>query len=384
MALSQEQQAVELISRAKRILIVTREHAPVDALSSVVAVLSYLKKMQKQADAVIPGFDPSQAPKFLTGISEVRPRIGAVRGFEIAVDVRQSPLHELTYDVKDGKLTVNLVPESGEWSPHDVTFKHGRDRYDLVIAVDCPDMISLGPLFQEHADFLYRTTVVNIDRDPGNEHWGQLNLVDLTAVATTEILYGMFERWNRHLLDEDIATALLAGMIGKTQSFRTQNVTPKTLQIASALIAIGAKREDIVHGLWRTRTVPTLKLWGKALSRLEQDRERGIVWSTLARQDFLDAGAGDNALEGIVSELVAYAPEAKVVVLVYETTSAPVHGACVSIHVSPPYSAQELGRVFGAHGARDRVEFCLAPGTPLVEGTKMVVDRLRETLRATK
>jgi hypothetical protein len=32
-----------------------------------------------------------------------------------------------------------------------------------VIAVDAPDMASLGNLFRDKADFLYRTTVINID-----------------------------------------------------------------------------------------------------------------------------------------------------------------------------------------------------------------------------
>lgn len=384
MAFSQEQQAVELITRAKRILVIAKQDASVDATASVLALLSFLKKLNKEADAVIPGFDIQNTPKFLSGANALRSEIGAVRSFEITLDVTKTPMREITYDVRDSNLIVNVVPEHGEWSPADVTLKHGADRYDLVIALDAPDMSSLGELFQNHADFLYRTPVINIDRDPGNEHWGQLNIVDLTAVSSSEILYGVFERWNKNLIDEHIATALLAGMIAKTQSFRTQNVTPKTLTAASLLIAMGAKREEIVHGLWRTRTVPTLKLWGKALSRLEQDRDLGLVWSTLTRADFVEAGAGDTALDGIVSELMSYAPEAKVVVLIYETESAHATGACVTIHASAPYSAQELGRPFGAQGSHGKISFCLTPGQHLIEGTQMVIDRIRETIRATK
>jgi len=384
MAFSQEQQAIELITRAKRILIVTKKDAGVDAVASTLALYSFLKKLHKETDAVISGFDAQSAPKFLSGTRDLRSEIGAVRSFEIALDVTKTPMREITYDVRDSKLIVNVVPEHGEWSPADVSFKHGADRYDLVIALDASDMASLGELFQKHADFLYRTPIINIDRDPGNEHWGQLNIVDLTAVSSSEILYGVFERWNKHLIDEPIATALLTGMIAKTQSFRTQNVTPKTLQTASQLIAMGAKREEIVHGLWRTRTVPTLKLWGKALSRLEQDRDLGLVWSTLTREDFVDAGAGDTALDGIVSELMSYAPEAKVVVLIYETETSHATGACVTIHTTAPYSAQELGRPFGAQGSHDKISFCLTPGQPLVEGTQMVIDRIRQTIQATK
>jgi len=383
MAFSNEQQAIDLITKSKRILVATKEHAPVDAQASVSAVLAFLKKFGKEADAVLPSLETSRVPHFLPQRENLKSSIGAMRAFQLSLDVTQTPLSELLYDVKDGKLEITVVPKRGEWSPKDVSFRHGNDRYDLVIAVDAVDMASLGTLFREHADFLYRTPVINIDRDPGNEHWGQVNLVDLTAVSTTEVLHGIFERWNKQLVNDEIATALLTGMIAKTNSFRTSNVTPKTLQTASQLIAMGAKREEIVHGLWRSRTVPMLKLWGRALSRLEQDRNFGLVWSVLTRQDFVETGAHENALNGVVSELVSYSPEAKVVVLVSDSEDAK-KGALVSIHAVPPYSAQELGRAFGANGTRDCVEFHLTPGEPLVEGLKKVLDRLRETLNATK
>lgn len=383
MALTQVQQATELIQRSKRILIVTRQPETTDALAACVAVSLFLNKQQKAADAVIPDFDAKQAPAFLKteGLKTI---LGAVRSFEISVDVNLNPLDQLHYDVKDGRLLIDIVPKSGEWSPKDVTFRHGQDRYDLVIALDCPDVHALGSLFADHADFLYRTPILNIDRDPGNEYWGQINLVDLTAVSTTEILYRLFAEWNRNLIDEDIATALLAGMISKTQSFRTSNVTPQTLQTASELIAMGARREEIVHGLWRTRTVPTLRLWGRALSRLEQDRESGLVWTSLTRQDFIEAGADERALDGIVRELVSYAPDAKVIVIAHERQQNGRPEVKITIHVQPPHSAQELGRIFGVSGSRETVEFSLPSPTTLMEGTATVVDRLRQVMRAIK
>jgi bifunctional oligoribonuclease and PAP phosphatase NrnA len=384
MALTHEQQAVELVTRAKRILLTTREHATPDALASVAALLLFLKKLNKPFVATVPGFDLAKAPAFLPGTPDIQASTGAMRAFEFVLDVTQTTLSELYYDVRDGKLTVSVIPQSGEWTPKDVSFRSGEDRYDLVIALDCPDMASTGELFRDHADFLYRTPVINIDRDPGNEHWGQLNLVDLTAVSTTEILYNLFDGWNRNFIDADIATALLTGMISKTQSFRSMNVTPKTLQTASQLIALGGRREEIVHGLWRTKTVPTLKLWGRALSRLEQDKRHNLVWTILTRHDFLESGTDDRALEGIVSELVSYAPEAKISLLVHEPDDATLNGACVTIHVSPPFSAQEIGRVFGAQGTRERVTFRLAPGKPLREQVDEVIQKIQEVLGSVK
>jgi phosphoesterase RecJ-like protein len=379
MALTPQQQALEQITRAKRILVVTKEHAPNEASASASACALFLQAMGKQVDTVVPGADRSAVPAFLPNASGLRSSIGAMRAFNIALDVKEVPLGELMYDVKDGVLNITVVPKHGEWTPKHLSFKHGEDRYDLVIALDAPDMQSLGELSRTHADFLYRTTVINIDCDAANEHWGQINIVDLNAVSTTEVLFGLFDTWNRHLVNADIATALLAGMIAKTKSFRTPNVTPKTLTTASQLVAAGARREEIVHGLWRTRTVPILKLWGRALSRLEQDRDRGIVWTSLSRQDFLETGAGSDSLDDVTGELIAYAPDAKVVVFVYETETA--DGVMVSIHATGSFSAAELSRPFGGTGTRERAVFKLQEKVPLLEATKTVIERLRETIK---
>jgi bifunctional oligoribonuclease and PAP phosphatase NrnA len=380
MALNATQQAQELITRATRILVVTRDRAPVDALAAGVACGLFLKKLGKQADVVVPGFDAKSGPTYLRGANDVRGTVGAMRSFHVTLDVSKVSLSELMYDVKDGKLEITVVPKEKEWHPNDVSFKHGEDRYDLVIALDCPDMLSLGPVAREHADFLYRTHIINIDCGSTNEHWGQVNLVDMNAVATTEVLFNLFETWNRNLIDEDMATAFLTGMIAKTKSFRTPNVTPKTLATSSQLIAMGARREEIVNGLWRTRSVATLKLWGHALARLNQDRDIGLVWSVLSHESFLKAGASPDQLEDVIDELIGYAPEAKVFALIYE--SEPGKGICVTIAAQPPRSAAELGRTFGASGTRDRASVCMT-NVSLIDASKTVIDRLREAMKAT-
>lgn len=378
MALTPAQQAASHIDRARQILLVTKEHASVDALASVIAFAHILTKMGKSFDVLVPGIDVKTIPPFLKPPCEIRKEIGAMRAFHLTVNVKDIPLSELMYDVKDGKLDVTLVPKHGEWSPQDVAFKHGDDRYDLIVAVDVPDRQSLGALARDQADFIYRTAVINFDCNPANESWGQVNLVDVNAVSTTEVL----RKWIAAAaptvtVDEPLATALLTGMIAKSKSFRTPNVTPKTLSTASELIALGAKREEIVHGLWRNRDVATLKLWGRTLSRLEQDRDLGLIWATLAENDFVETGAAVEKLEGVVEELLGYAPEAKVVALITQREKA-LH---VSLYAIPPFSAVELARPFQGSGSRERAHFIVQDGSNLVESSRQIIYRLRATLQ---
>lgn len=380
MALTAQQQAIELISRAKNILVTTTEHATIDATAAVISVGLLLQKLNKTFDLIIPGFDPKSLPSFLTTALEIRPHVGALRAFHLRVKVKDVPLSELMYDVRDGQLDITLIPKQGSWTPQDVAFVNGDERYDLIIAVDAQDMASLGAIARENADFLYRTTILNIDCHSTNEHWGQINLVDLNAVSTTEVIYDWLTQWNAQMIDETLATALLTGMIARTKSFRTPNVTPKTLNASSQLITLGARRDLINQGLWRNHSISTLKLWGRALSRLEEDRELGLVWTTLSENDFLESGAGGAALDGIVDELIAYAPSAKLVAVVSQEKSE----IRVSLHAQPPRSAAELARPFGGNGTRERATFPFHESTSLLEATQKIVERLKETLKATK
>lgn len=378
MALTSSQQAIEHISRAKHILVVTSDHPTIDALSAAVAVGLWLKGLNKTFDIVASG-GPSELPFFLSRDISVRDAIGAVRAFHVRVDVSKTPLAELMYDAKNGALDITLVPKHGSWSPQDVAFSHGQDRYDLVIALGTPDAKSLGILAKEQADFLYRTTVINVDHHAANEHWGQINLVNPNAISTTECLFHWFDEWNKSRIDTPIATALLAGMIAETKGFRTPNVTPQTLAASASLMSRGAEKGKIHDALWRTRSVGTLKLWGRILSRLEQDREIGLVWAIVSDSDVLESGGQKEMLDGVVDELISYAPEAKVVMLISQEKN----GISVSLHASSPSSAADIARTLGGQGTRERATATLSASS-LQEGANVAITRVKDAMRLMK
>jgi phosphoesterase RecJ-like protein len=378
MALKPEQQAVELIGRAKNILLVTREQASTDAIASVLALGLVLKKLNKTFDAVIPGLDPKQIPSFLPSGIDILPSPSGLRSFRIKLNVKEVPLSELMYDVKDGQLEITVIPKSGGWTPHDLSFSHGEEHYDLVITVDTPDMASLGSLFRDQADFLYKTTVINIDCNSQNEYWGQVNMVDLNCVSVTECMYRFLNKWNAGHINADVATAILSGMISRTRSFRSTNVTPKTLQAASKLVELGARRAEIVQGLWRNQTVSTLRLWGRALTHLKQDIELGLVWSVLTERDFLEAGAKREALDGVVEELISASPEAKVVALLSEARE----GVRVDVYAKAPQNAAEISRPFNGTGTRERASFTWDGPSDLTDDTNKIIEKLKEVMNS--
>ena len=108
-------------------------------------------------------------------------------------------------------------------------------------------------------------------------------------------------------------------MIAATHSFRTKNVKPQALSLASKLMHIGADREYIIERLYRTKTLATLKLWGQALNHLEHRQDLGLVSTLLTREDFIRSGASEYDLYDIIDELIANSPEAKMILLLHES-----------------------------------------------------------------
>jgi nanoRNase/pAp phosphatase (c-di-AMP/oligoRNAs hydrolase) len=282
------------------------------------------------------------------------------------------------------KLRIHVTPKEGGFAPADVASEHKDYKYDLVVTLDTPEYGALGSLFSDHAEFFYARPVANIDHAPSNERFGNMNLVDITASSCCEAVYGLCAADGQHFLDPDMATCLLTGIISKTHSFKTATVTPRTLDIASRLMAAGARREDIVSNLYRTRSIAALKLWGRALARIKYDAELRTARTVLVRQDFIHAGAKEEDLTGVVEELIANSPEAEIIALIYEQDAAHAPSGVDSIcAIVTSDTHGDVAGMFAAlkpDGDRKIARLCF-PGGAIVEAEKTVLEAIRTALK---
>lgn len=392
MALTDDKQFMTAALAAEHILITFRKDFTPDAVGASLALARTLEKRGKKVDVAADGFAAPKTLAFLPGADRIKPALHGMRKFVISLDMSKTKIDELSYEVQGDKLKIHVTPKQGGFAPTDVSAEHKDYKYDLVVAIDTPDYQSLGGLFTDHADFFYARPVANIDHDPANERYGNLNLVDVTAASCCEAVYGLCAADGQHFLDPDTATCLLAGIISKTKSFKTPSVSPRTLDIASQLMAAGARRGDIVANLYRTRTIAALKLWGRALARLKHDAATRTAWTVLVRQDFAHAGAKESDLAGVVEELIMNAPEAEVVALIYEhepsvatgaTTdgqamTAPVVRALIATETHP--NALALVSALKPEGDRRTARVQMS-GTGIVDAEKAVIETIRTAVR---
>jgi bifunctional oligoribonuclease and PAP phosphatase NrnA len=325
--LSAHQQIFEQIKKAKNILITFSADWNGDNLGSALAFYLFLKKIGKKVEIISSKAEDGSVAEargkifsFLPGFAEIKRIVRELNKFVISLNLTNAKIKGVKYRLEASEAKFIITPLSGNFSAEDIKVETESSKYDLIIILDTPDMESLGRLFAENTQFFYATPIINIDHHSANEEYGQINLVQINAVATAEIIYSLFESYEENLFDADIATCLLAGIISKTKNFKTSNITPDTLSATSSLISREARREEIVNKLYRSRGIGALKLWGIILSRLTSVKNGQVVWSTVTENDFLKTGTSKNDLNDIVDELIANVPEAKIIIIFYEKT----------------------------------------------------------------
>jgi nanoRNase/pAp phosphatase (c-di-AMP/oligoRNAs hydrolase) len=346
MTLNLNQQIWEQIGRSRYILIAFAKGNHGDSLATSLALGIWLKKMGKKFDIVSSGFVLPPKYTFLPDNNLVQNKLINLRKFIITLDISKTKLKEFSYDIKGDDLEIYITPNEGNFSDEDLKSYTSNYRYDLIITIGSADLESLGDTYNKNTDFFYRIPVINIDHRPENEHFGKINLVDITKSSTAELVFNLIDQLDPQTLDEQISTCLLTGMITSTKSFKTANVTPQTLAIASRLIVAGGQREEIIRHLYQTKTIILLKLWGEVLTRLQTDPQSGIVWSFIEKKDFVKLRIKEPVdFTEIIHELISYTPEAGIVVLFYEDpTSDALTETQAIIYTNPHFNALELAK----------------------------------------
>lgn len=168
---------------------------------------------------------------------------------------------------------------------------------DAVITVDCADFRRMGEaalLIPEGAKLL------NIDHHPTNNGFGTVNVVYPEAAATVEILYNLIERAGL-MLDLECANAIYSGLLTDTGGFRYSNTSPRVMEIASRLLAVGVSGSKLAEHLLEKMTIAKLKLLQTALARLEFSEDLKIGWLYIGKDDMTECKALPEDLEGIVN-----------------------------------------------------------------------------------
>lgn len=370
-------QIVEMVKRSKSILLMPSAPVDGDSLGSSLALYLAFKKLGKQVTVVCADPVPDSF-EFLPTTKVIDHDFSLSNDFIVTLDCAKSKLKTIETKLEQDKFNIIITAKAGQFTEKDISFNHGPSKYDLIITVDTGDLSQLGRFYEDNPELFTSIPVINIDHHASNDFFGKINYVDVMSSSTTELLIPLIRDFeidsDMDLMDEDIATLLLAGIITDTGSFQNANTTPRSFASSALLVKHGARQQEIIHHVFKTKHLSTLKLWGRILSHIKVDQQHKFVWTTISRKDFDETRARDDETGGIIDELLTNAPGTEIVLLLKERTDGMAGGSIRS--TTPSVDVSQIAEMFGGGGHVQAAGFKM-PCDNFEEATKMIVEKIR-------
>jgi phosphoesterase RecJ-like protein len=211
--------------------------------------------------------------------------------------------------------------------------------FDLITAVDVSEASRMGAIGER----IGRPPDLVFDHHVTNGGFGAINLIDVTAASTAELVAELLDPLGLPLL-QPVAECLLTGLVSDTLGFRTSNTTAKSLALAQKLIEAGAVLYTIYDHSLHKRSFTAVRLWADGLARIRlTDR---IVWTTLTLEGRKASGYSGNGDADLINVL-ASVREADVAVIFVERLDGTVK---VSWRSAPGIDVSALAVAYGGGG----------------------------------
>lgn len=144
--------------------------------------------------------------------------------------------------------------------------------------------------------------VINIDHHHDNTRFGDINLVEVGASCTAEIVYDLALLLGAKITPE-IASALYVGLITDTGKFMYENTNAHTHRVAADLIDAGVDVDDTYRRLYEHVPLEKLRLVSRALDGIMLECDGRLVVSYITAADYEATGAGEEMTEGVIDHL---------------------------------------------------------------------------------
>lgn len=242
-----KQQIVERLKQATNILVTVSTNPSVDQLAACIGLTLLLNRMEKHATAVFSGQVPSTL-EFLQPEKTIETNTDSLRDFIISLDKEKAD--KLRYKVEDQVVRIFITPYKTSLSEKDLVFSQGDFNVEVVMALGITDKSQIDAAITAHGRILHDATVIALNtgqaKAPGV---GQINWQDPAASSLCEMIVSISEAFGANLIDNQMATAFLTGIVAETNRFSNNKTSPKVMTMSAQLMAAGANQQLIVSKL---------------------------------------------------------------------------------------------------------------------------------------
>ena len=243
-----KQQIVDKIKDSSNILITVSTDPSVDELSAALGMTLLLNKMNKHATAVFSGAIPP-AISFLDPEKTFEGTVDSLRDFIIALDKEKAD--HLRYKVDGDVVKIFITPYRTTLTQDDLDFSQGDYNVELVLALGVKNRDHLDAALEAHGRILHDATVATIGVGEAKSELGSIDWSEQNASSLSELLVGLSDalKGDKKLVDEQIATAFLTGIVAATDRFSNNRTSSRVMTIAAQLMSAGANQQLIASKL---------------------------------------------------------------------------------------------------------------------------------------
>ncbi len=254
--LSARQQIVDKIKSSSNILVTVSRNPSVDELSAALGLTAMLNGLKKHATAIVSG-DIPPAITFLDPDKTFENTVDSLRDFIIALDKEKAD--HLRYKVDGDVVKIFITPYRTTITQTDLEFTQGDYNVEFVIAIGVKDESHLDAALEAHGKILHDAAVATIDNEGESSKLGSIDWRDENASSISEMLVSLSEaiKGDKPVLDEQISTALLTGIVSATDRFSNNKTSSKVMTMAAQLMAAGANQQLIATKLQEAQAIST-------------------------------------------------------------------------------------------------------------------------------
>ncbi len=242
-----KQQIIDRVKQANNILVTVSANPSVDQLAACIGLTLLLNNMDKHATAVFSGQVPSTL-EFLQPEKTIETNTDSLRDFIISLDKNKAD--KLKYKVEDQVVRIYITPYKTSLTENDLVFSQGDYNVEVVIALGIADKNHIDAAITAHGKILHDATVITMNAGQAKaEPLGQINWQEPTASSLCEMIVSLSEAFGNNLIDNQMATAFLTGIVAETNRFSNNKTSPKVMTMSAQLMAAGANQQLIVSKL---------------------------------------------------------------------------------------------------------------------------------------
>ncbi|MDO8266181.1 MAG: hypothetical protein Q7T41_04550, partial [Candidatus Saccharibacteria bacterium] len=302
---SAAEQVVKVIKDSNNVLVTVKNNPTVDDLTAAIGLTLMLNHMGKHSITVFSGRVPSML-EFLQPEMAIDTTTDSLRDFIIALD--KSKADKLRYKVEDNVVRIFITPYKTSISERDLEFSQGDFNVDAVVALGVVEKEDFDQAVTAHGRILHDATVVALTNHDVASSIGAINWQEQQASSISEMIASISESLGENIVDGQIATALMTGIVAETDRFRNSNTTPQVLSISAKLMALGANQQLIAEKLEEADNSPMTGLLRDQEGTNEDDGALEIIHDENEVQNIHIDDNGNLELPVDTEPVVAEAP----------------------------------------------------------------------------